>query len=589
MVRDWRRDGKGRIIRTKDGRPKERVMVEKTVKRLPDEYYTMSAGKVNTHLANMSNPKVWKLCAEYYDYYFNTKPLEDYASISCADGLVLDDRKENRELDSNEYDWTLGAMSATDRLLFFHRRYMDAVLEKHPGRKFGMLVYANNLTPPRIESVHPAMALVFAPLGICPLHNIRDDKCKTNRAYRKWFEDWMAQKRASGAEAYYYDYLPIGFQWCNFIVSPQWAIIGKNYPYFHKLGLDGHTSQGFDDWGCMGLTAWVAERLYWNVDQDYRDLVKEYCEIRFGKKAAAAMYAYYKVFEDRMKVVPDLCSNEIWGNHLAIDKATRDKARKVLDEAESLVEGEREMKQFQTVKDFQDAMEAWCGGVDYARETGDFAGAEEKMKHAFEIAAKLNKIYSHFINPNRIDKKNHAQYTIGGWFNKYKDWDRRIKAAKASLVLPRMMKVALDTDNTASTKGWQNPKVSVEQLEDWDTTIVPDVKYHTQREVAAFFYRTDVVVPNSFAGAKKVVIYFPSVIARALRIWINGEPLLFDNGKYKDVVWRGPSYFWYNYDHQREFDVTSRIKPGEKNTIAFRIFKSFDHAGTYDRVFLLAE
>jgi len=43
-----------------------------------------------------------------------------------------------------------------------------------------------------------------------------------------------------------------------------------------------------------------------------------------------------------------------------------------------------------------------------------------------------------------------------------------------------------------------------------------------------------------------------------------------------------------NFDHQQEFDVTSYVKPGQKNTIAFRIVKSFDHARTYDRVFLLA-
>ena len=52
----------------------------------------------------------------------------------------------------------MGSFSATDRLWFFHRRYIDKVLEELPGRRFGVLVYSNNLTPPRIETVHPAMA-----------------------------------------------------------------------------------------------------------------------------------------------------------------------------------------------------------------------------------------------------------------------------------------------------------------------------------------------------------------------------------------------------------------------------------------------
>jgi len=46
--------------------------------------------------------------------------------------------------------------------------------------------------------------------------------------------------------------------------------------------------------------------------------------------------------------------------------------------------------------------------------------------------------------------------------------------------------------------------------------------------------------------------------------------------------------FRIDYNHQREVDVTGLIKAGEKNTIAFRVFKSFDHGGSYDRIFLLA-
>ncbi|HCE43252.1 MAG TPA: hypothetical protein DET40_06870 [Lentisphaeria bacterium] len=587
-VSEWKRDEKGQVLRFENGQPAEKVTVMKEVVQLPDEYYTMVGGKPNMEIANMSNPKVWDLCNEYYRDYFYKNPLQGYVSISAADGLVLDDRAETRSLDSNEYDWTMGALSSTDRLWFFHRRYIENVIQEHPDRKFGVLVYANNMTPPRIETVHPSMALVFAPLGICPLHHVRDENCKTNRAYKTWFESWMAQAETAGAESYYYDYLPIGFQWCNFIMSPQWGIIGKNYPWFHKLGLDGHTTQGFDDSGAMGLTAWVAIRLYWDINQDYNKLVEEYCQLRFGRKATTAMHDYYNVFEKRMDVVPDICGNEIWGNHLTIDADTRSKAREALKKAETLIEGEREKRHFQAVCDFQKGMDAWCDGIDYARETGDFAEAAKKMEPAFEIGGNLNKIYSHYVNPTRIDKKTRQPYTPGGWLLKYMSWDKKIKGSKANVVLPRTMKVALDTDNLAFTKGWHKPEVSVAGLEDWDSTVVPDVKYKTDREVAAFFYRTEVEVPESFKGAEKVVLYFPSLIARAMRIWINGQPVVFDNGKYKDEIWRGPAYFWNNYYHHREFYVTPYVKPGQKNTIAFRIFKSFDHAGTYDRVFLLA-
>lgn len=593
-VRDFKRDEKKQIIRNKSGTPAEPIMVEREVRRLPDDYYALVRGEPSPLFANMVNPKAWKLHSDYYLQAFYKAPLEDYLSISAADGVVEDDRVDVRILDSNEFDWTLGAPSVTDRLWFFHRRYLDKVREELPDRKFGVLVYANNMMPPRIETVHPAMALVFAPLSICPLHHMRDDKCKTNRAYREWLPAWLEQAKAAGAESYYYDYFPVGFNWCNFIVSPQWQIIGRNYPWFHEMGLTGHTTQGFDDWGAMGLTAWVAVRLYWDATQDYNDLVAEYCRIRFGGEAAAAMHAYYRVFEKRMDEIPDMCGNEIWDSHLIINAETRAKAREALARAEPLVKGEREKQQFAAVALFQKATDAWCDGIDLTRQTGDFAAGAAIMAPAFEIRNQLNEIYSHFVNPfntnpDRANVNNLRRYRTSGWYNKYRIWGETLVASSNSLVLPREMSVALDTANVGWARGWHRPEVSVDKLERWDTTIPPDIKYGTDREPAAFFYRTTVEVPAAFTKNKKVVLFFPSLIARALRIWINGAPVQFDHGDYQDEIWRGPAYFWSDYNHSRMFDVTTLIKPGATNTIAFRVFKSYDHGGTYDRVFLLGD
>ena len=457
-----------------------------------------------------------------------------------------------------------------------------------PGRRFGVLVYSNNTMPPRLSSVHPAMSLIFAPLSICPLHHVRDEKCKTNREYRKWLESWMAQAKAAGAQTFYYDYIPIGFQWNTAMLSPQWGIIGRNYPWFHELGLDGHTTQGFDDWGASHLSNWVAIRLYWNVRQNYRDIISDYCRIRFGK-AGPAMNDYYTVFERRMDEIPDLCSNEIWGNHLVLTPEARADARKALNKAVTLAESEFVKSQLEAIVVFHDGMDAFCGAIELARETGDFGAAAKKIEPAFEAQKKLNAIYSHFVNPSQFSRGQKTRYTAGGWHSKYLDFDRKIKGSAAYVMLPRFMKLALDTDNLARARQWQKPAVSVAALEDGDTTVPPDVKYQTQRETAAFFYRTDIKVPKTFAGCKRVTLYFPSLIARGMQIWINGEPVKFDHGSYSDNVWHGPLYFWENYDHQREFDVSGLVKPGEDNTIAFRVFKSFDHAGSYDRIFLLAD
>ncbi len=555
---------------------------------LSDDFYALRENQPYRSVPNMSNPAVWDLYAQDYIRSLNRSPGQPYLSISAEDGLTLDDRSESRKLDANEYDWTIGAMSATDRMWFFHRRVLDRVVAVHPEARFGVLVYSNNMMPPRIERVHPRMALVFAPLSICPLHHVRDPKCKTNRAYRQWFEAWMAQAKAVGAETYYYDYDPIGFSWNLAMICPQWGIIGKNYPWFHQLGLDGHTSQGHDDWAASGLNHWLMIRLYWNAEQDYRAIIADYCQRRFGA-AAPAMLEYFQILERRMEELPDGTGNEVWGNHLVLTPAVRSQCRAAIQRALAAADTPRAKAHVETMAAIQQSTDMMCDAIEMARETGDFGAAADTMEAVFRIADQLNAKYSHFMNPKRVAKTDVAEYYTGGWYHKYRRFDRTIKGSAASLALPRFMKIALDTANVGWTRGWHDPSGNIADMPEGDSTLIPDVVFGTEREPAAFFYRTDVMVPPTFAGKKQIVLYFPSLIARAVQIWINGRPVEFDYGTYRDPVWRGPDYFWVDYDHQQRFDVTALIQPGARNTIAFRVFKSFDHGGSYDRIFLLAD
>jgi len=551
------------------------------------DYYAMKDGQPNGMIPNMSNPKVWDIYADFYKRELKGNPFGQYASISAEDALMNDERPESRLLESNEFDPFMGSFSATDRLWFFHRRYIDKVLEELPGRRFGVLVYSNNLTPPRIETVHPAMALVMAPLGISPLFPVGDPRSRDNVAYKGWLESWLGQAQAVGAESYYYDYEPLGFSWNKAMICPRWSIIGQNYRYFHQLGLTGHTTQGWDDWGSCALDHWMMIRMYWNAEQDWRDIVADYCSRRF-LEAGDAMRAYYAVYERRMAEIPELCGNEIWGDHLVLTPEVRAAARAELAKAESAANSEFAKRQVAIARELQDSTDFFCDGIELARETGDFAAAAQLFEKSFAIIDKSHERYSHAMNP-RAGKAGDIIYEPGGWYNKYLAWDKRIKSAAVSLRLPRMWKTCLDTDNLASTRDRLHlPETDASALDDWDITVVPDVKYQTQKQVSAVFMRVECDVPGAFEG-KGVKLYFPSLIARALQIWVNGVPVTFDHGNYTDTVWRGPSYFWFDYNHQHEYDLGDLVRPGERNTIAIRIFKSFDHAGSYDRVFLLGD
>lgn len=582
----------GKPLKDEAGKPVLQE-VEKEVNELPADFYAQVNGAPSHANPNFANPKVWDMYAEYYIDHFNKTPQSDYVSISAEDGLVLDEHADSVRLRSNEFDQALGAMTATDQLWFFHNRVIERVVKVHPRKKFGVLVYANNMTPPRLEKIHPNMALVFAPLSICPLHHVRDGKCRTNRWYRGWFEDWMRLARAAGAETYYYDYEPMGYCWNMALICPRWGIIGRNYPYFHELGLTGHTTQGYDDSASCGLNNYLMMRLYWNVKQDYRAVIADYAQARFGA-AAPAMIEYYNLLERRMNEIPDLYQNEVWANHLILTPEVRKQARALLGKAVKLADTDRAKAHLQTLVDLQTTTDAMCDAVEIADDTGDFAKAAKTMEAIWPIRDRLNSLYSHFMSPARLNEKEKAQYMTGGIYNQYLDFDKRIKGAKASLLLPRAWKGMLDTSQKASALGYYKPEAKTDQLDDLDVTVCPDVKYGTEREAAAFFYRTDAKVPSAFKDGAKITLYFPSLIAKGFQLWINGQEVMFDHDykgpkPYQDAVWRGPDYFWINYDHAQAFDVTPYVKPGERNTIAFRVFKSFDFGGPYRRVFLLAE
>jgi len=558
------------------------------IDRLPDEYYAMKDGKPLYHIPNMSNPKVWDLYAEcFVDYFKNQYPFSDYVSVSAEDGFVFDDRASTQALDSYEYDPYMGAMSATDRLWFFFDKVIERVNKVVPNRRFAAYVYSNNTAPPRIVRINPSMALSFAPLSISPQFSIYSKKSRSVCAFKNWFESWMLQAKAVGAETYFHDYEPMGYQWNQAMICPRWKIIAENYKYFREKGLDGHLTQGFDEWASSGLDNWMMIRLFWNVNQDYNDILNDYCEKRFAE-AAPAVREYYEILEKRMDEIPELYGNEIYGNHLILTPDVRKQCRMALEKAKSLVKDPFAQKQLDLLIEVQRSTDAFCDGIEIARETGDFSAANQKIRVSFEIKDALNKIYPNFMHPSTLDttRTSPSIYEPAGWYQKYSRWNRKIKDASASVVLPRYWKVMQDNDQQAVNLGLHQPEQPVDTLDNWDVTIMPDLKYQNQHEPSAVFLRTSAEVPGTFAG-KKMTIFFPTLLARAMHIWINGKPVEFSHGDYTDHIYRGNLYFWDNYDYQEEFDVTKLIEPGKNNVIAVRIYKSLFHAGMLDRVFLL--
>ena len=81
---------------------------------------------------------------------------------------------------------------------------------------------------------------------------------------------------------------------------------------------------------------------------------------------------------------------------------------------------------------------------------------------------------------------------------------------------------------------------------------------------------------QGFAG-EAVRLHFSKLFGMKVTVWLDGQLI-----EHRDL----PRYFWFDYNHSNEFDLTEVVTPGAAQTLTVRVFKEFDWGGPYGAVFL---
>ncbi|MBM3859728.1 MAG: DUF4838 domain-containing protein [Verrucomicrobia bacterium] len=236
-----------------------------------------------------SNPEVARFAAEAARKYFDANPSAASFSLGindtsasgfceCAACRALD------PTDPADQKTPRGLPNYSNRFFTFMNRAAEHLAKTHPDKFIGCLAYHVTEPPPTFP-VHPRVI----PYLTAGRANWTDSAIRAGD--QKLIRTWCAKVPVVGIYDYYYG---SGF------VSPRifTGLTEESLKFAHHAGVRGFYAEIYSTWSLDGPKAWVASQLLWNVNQNAKELVDDFCRGLFGN-AGDAMRDYFRFLEAR--------------------------------------------------------------------------------------------------------------------------------------------------------------------------------------------------------------------------------------------------------------------------------------------------
>ncbi|MGW4472655.1 DUF4838 domain-containing protein [Nonomuraea sp. NPDC004354] len=156
------------------------------------------------------------------------------------------------------------------------------VLERHPGKDFGLLAYRTLETPPAFP-LHPRVV----PFLTQDRYAWVDPAVEADG--HALTERWLAVCERLG----FYDYLYGAPYLLPRMFSRRYA---ETLRYAKAKGVVAHYAELYPNWG-EGPKPWITAKLLWNAGADVDRLNREWCERAVGTAAADTLSAYFALWE----------------------------------------------------------------------------------------------------------------------------------------------------------------------------------------------------------------------------------------------------------------------------------------------------
>lgn len=559
-----------------------RIVRPELLEEQPELFAMNPDGSRNPHLPNLTNPQAVEVAVEIIKNHFRQNPDSNSYAFAPDDGFPRDYSPQTIQV--NRGFVTVGGrpgvpgeVSTTEEWISFVNQVTAEVRKEFPDVYIATNGYANRNTPPHGLELDDHLVIMFAAIWSCTLHAYDDPHCWQKVRQAQMLKRWCELCDNVWVYGYNYQMLVSGLT-----PLPEFTKLRRDLPLMHKWGVIGFIDETRNVWAECGIASrYLRARLEWDAEADVDAILDDFFAHWYGQ-AAEPMKGFYFALDEAIAK----CRLHIHEDRLLAELYTPELMRSLeryLHTAERWAQDERSRLHVRADRLIYEHLQAyvrmWQAYLD-----GEFRRAAGSAARMLRLREKLHQIDKFYIWPDE------QGYHTGVWYWKigqrrdfFDSLADKISGQDGGLVAmcPTQAQFRLDPHDEGRFAGWYKPQVDTD---DWRqiTTTRPfylqgyiDAQGHPY--VGNMWYRLEVPVPQSAAG-QTVMLYVPMVSTEAW-CWVNGQ-----------FVGYRPYQEAYMRPAQMECEVTEALRPGEVNTIVFRVHTSLSEsqaaAGLYSRPFL---
>lgn len=541
------------------------VLPDKELVQTHPEYFGKNLdGSVNPAMVNLTHPDTPRLVADKIKAWIKAEQartgqvphslgvaLYDAASVDFTKGTMAVNRGFTSMIGR---EGVPSDVSVTEEWFLFMNKVAAEVAKEFPDFVIATNGYYNRDLPPEGVTLHPNLAVMFAPIWSDTLHAYDDPKSWQTVLQGDMLKRWCELNHRVYVYGYNYTMLVTAFA-----PVPVTRKLARNYPLMKKWGVYGFSDEGNNCWMTHGIpTFYLRTKLQWDADLNVKATLKDFYDTWYGPATVPAQAfwdAIEKCLEDTKmlghedRILPYVYTPELLAT---LEKQIR--------EAEKLATAEPYRTRVRVDRLILEHLKGYMA-MNEAEFNGNYREAIKWADFMFQQRAELNHISPFLYLPE--GREGNQNLYSGAWYwnltdrkEFYEKMLARMDGPSGELIAqsPRRVKFHLDPANVGRLGRWFAPAFD---RRDWRTIDTTQPFYiqggmmdeHGVPYKGAMWYVFEPDVPGSRVG-KPVQLYAPIVTSEAW-VWVNGRYI--GHRAYRPA---------YERPAELSFDVTDAVKEG---------------------------
>lgn len=480
-----------------------------------------------------------------------TKDTPAGFGIGPADGLGYSMSPESLAAGSGKVDPIVGELDRTDEMILLANRILERVHKQYPNAYVGFYSYSTHAGYPSRYTPDPKIAQIFAPINFSRFHGVCDANSPTQQVYRRVVEQWGELARKQGNPLVYR-----GYNWNlaeNLLPYTKVRIWGEELPFYRQQGIIGLNVEGTKMWAVLAPSDYVFMKLAWNTQQDWRKLLRRFCEKAYGA-GADAMEKYHLALVERQHGA----GQEAGSYHAFPLIYSQDWVRDALgliDQAAAAAKTDGDKARIGFSRHSVEALQLYLAYYQ-ATQAFDFAAVKDRL-----AALRAHWDQGYALNSDLV--ANEAPHYLKRFLLKFAEEGLTFSSEPYRLVLriPDELPTQFDAKAVGHGDGF-NYELPETADAGWRKTRTYSSNWAAQGLAAgnrsgAVWYRFRFTLPAELKD--QPVGLFAGGFEDEMRVWINGK-LVGTSGR--------------RFSNPAEFDLTDGIKAGGENLLAIQVIRN---------------